>query len=66
MTDAEKLDAIYKMVKEIREYIGNQPNCPQHLWSEARSAEMAARQRASLTFVSSQNEIQTSGWGIQR
>ena len=48
MTDSEKLDRLLKMVSEIREYIGNQPDCPQNLWGEGRIAVEQNRQRIAL------------------
>lgn len=64
MTDSEKLDKLYKMVSEIRDYIGSQPDCPQHLWSETRRALEVARQRAALNFGTlQQNATNMSPWG---
>lgn len=60
MTDSEKLDAILKMVSEIRKYIGSRPDCPQHLWTQERYAAEVARQGAALHTPFQANQSDTS------
>jgi protein-disulfide isomerase len=48
ITDSDKLTEILKLVREIREYIGTRPDCPQHLWTAERAAAEAQYQRFAL------------------
>jgi hypothetical protein len=48
MTDSQMLAEILKQVREIRRYIARQPDCPQDLWDDERSASERDRQMAAL------------------